>query len=223
MNHKYNLSFINDNELLACAEELLHSLDAKASIKSSPKSIFCPLSLTLAKSILQCDETDIVNAEVINQINNANRTFMPALHKNILGHAPNGWEASPLPNDGWDIENQTRNLFAHLVVSSDSLNSDESMTIHYRMRGLLAGNKKAKCYLVETSEAMNLDAPWLLTGRALTSDFQTRLRRISIDRFYAIVTDEDNAYERLCISLEQAIINVMSKSKRHPVGHFCIR
>ncbi len=79
------------------------------------------------------------------------------------------------------------------------------------MRGLIQGDTRACCYLVEIVAKTSQDIPWKLASSPLREDRQERLRRISIDRFYEIVTGDPTAFRDLCSVLGRVIDDILEE------------
>ncbi|GAA7805714.1 hypothetical protein JP0180_02600 [Helicobacter pylori] len=57
------------------------------------------------------------------------------------------------------------------------------------------------CVLVEVIAKTSSDKEWVITLDGEKQSFNPRLRRISIDKFYHLVTDDNLAFKKLCLQL----------------------
>ncbi len=81
-----------------------------------------------------------------------------------------------------------------------------------RMQNTLLKEPKAKCFLVEVIASNSQNNPWKISLDK-TPVFDDRIRRISIDKFYEIVTGDKLAFKKLCEILPRIIEDVVAKVK----------
>ena len=88
------------------------------------------------------------------------------------------------------------------------MNSSSSQKTYMRMQNTLLNNPKAKCYLVEVIASRSQNIVWKnsLDGISVSNP---NIRRMSIDQFYALVTNEKFAFKQLCEVLPSIITDVV--------------
>lgn len=84
------------------------------------------------------------------------------------------------------------------------------------MQNMLLRSAKATCYLVEVIAVKSQNIAWQisLNKESFAND---RIRRISIDQFYELVTGDATAFQRLCQVLPQVIDDVVSSLSQEDV------
>lgn len=97
------------------------------------------------------------------------------------------------------------------------MNSSSSKKTFINMQNTIVKNPEATCMLVEIIAKKSPNIPWAITidGKKITSE---KIRRISIDRFYEIVTGDKFAFYKLCNllpSIIKEVINNISPFKPH--------
>ena len=77
------------------------------------------------------------------------------------------------------------------------------------MQGMLIQNANNRCFLVEIIAKKSQDIPWKISldGNPFEHDY---IRRVSIDKFYHIVTREENAFKNLCEVLPRVLDDVIA-------------
>ena len=65
------------------------------------------------------------------------------------------------------------------------------------MQGMLLLNSKNRCFLVEVIAKNNQNTPWKISLDGHSHEHEY-IRRISIDKFYELVTGEPHAFKDLC-------------------------
>lgn len=211
-NSKYGLSFISDEDLKKHTLETVRRFRTGMTLAEFKKNIIDPVKLTFDAHVYKRSIDEVIDAEVIRQLNKTNENLIGYFHQNIFKYVGKGWEVPDVGMDGWDVENHKENIFAEFKNKHNTMNSAASKSVHSRMRGLVEGNSRAKCYLVEVIAKASQDIPWRLGSAPLREDRQERLRRISIDRFYKTVTGDDNAFAKLCSVLGMVIDDILKNN-----------
>lgn len=80
-----------------------------------------------------------------------------------------------------------------------------------RMQGKLLDDDEATCYLVEIISKHSRDDAWRVSIDGV-SRIHKRIRRMSIDKFYAMVFNDDLAFCKLCNALPQIIEDVVKEN-----------
>jgi len=201
----YGLSFISDSDLVAHTLETVKQFRTGMTLHEFNKNIVDPIKLTFDTHVYRRTVEQVIDAEVLRQLNKTNENLIGYFHQNIFRFVGNGWEVPQTGEDGWDVVNYEKNIFAELKSKHNTMNSSAANFVHSHMRGLVEGNSRATCYLVEVVAKASQDVPWRIGQSPLREDRQNRLRRISIDRFYEIVTGDENAFRDLCATLGRVI------------------
>ena len=90
----------------------------------------------------------------------------------------------------------------------NTMNSAASQKTYMKMQDKILRNDEAICYLVEVIAKNSQDIIWKvsLDSEQLSNK---RIRRISIDQFYQLVTGIENAFKELCQTLPIVIDDVV--------------
>ena len=88
------------------------------------------------------------------------------------------------------------------------MNSSSSQKTYMNMQNKILKEPNAKCFLVEVIAKNSQNIFWSvsLNGQSISDD---RIRRVSIDKFYEIVTGEKEAFKNLCEQLPIVIDDVI--------------
>lgn len=73
--------------------------------------------------------------------------------------------------------------------------------------------EKSICALVEVIAKRSQDIPWIITLDKIKQSSNEKLRRISIDKFYEIVTGDKNSFGLICEQLPITIEKIISNNK----------
>jgi hypothetical protein len=75
----------------------------------------------------------------------------------------------------------------------------------------LLSNERAKCILVEVIATKSQDITWQISLDGLPMS-DPRIRRVSIDKFYELVTGDRTAFKKLCENLPLVIDDIVNSS-----------
>jgi hypothetical protein len=92
------------------------------------------------------------------------------------------------------------------------MNANSSQKTYINMQSKILSDNKTVCMLVEVIAKNSQDIPWVITVDGKQSN-NSRIRRVSIDKFYEIVTGDKNAFKKLCEVLPDVIDDVVSVVK----------
>ena len=90
------------------------------------------------------------------------------------------------------------------------LNSSASAKTFMNMQGQLLRDGDCACFLVEVIAKKSQNIPWTISLDGQKQSHK-RIRRVSIDKFYKIVTGEENAFYKMCTALPAAIKEILEE------------
>ena len=83
--------------------------------------------------------------------------------------------------------------------------------------GKLGSDNKAECYLVEVIAKSSQNIVWKVSLDGERMENQ-RIRRVSMDKFYEIVTGDKEAFYKICMELPALIDEIIEENKELQVG-----
>ncbi len=209
MNKKYGLSFISDEALFAHVKETIDKYRFKINLKEFNKNLVDPIKLTFDSKVYGKTLEEIIETESLRQIDKSNTNHIGYFHQNIFKYFGNDWQ---VPKKGYDIINEKRKIFVEMKNKHNTMNSSAAQKTYIKMQDKILRDDKAICYLVEVIAKNSQDITWAIS---LNSEpfSNNRIRRISIDLFYQLVTGVENAFMALCQVLPKVIEDVISSNK----------
>jgi len=207
---KYNLSFISDENLFEHVKNTVIQHRSSINLEDFNKNIIDPIKLTFDSKVYGLDIKDIIQNECIRQIDKSNGTYIGYFHQNIFNYFGKDWI---VPKQGFDIINEKLNIFVELKNKHNTMNSSSSQKTYAKMQNKLLRNDKATCMLVEVIAKNSQNIPWnmSLDGERMCHE---KIRRVSIDKFYEIVTGEKNSFYNLCKVLPVVLDHVIKETKK---------
>ncbi len=206
MSKDYGLSFIGNEDLFFHVKETIEKYRFKINLKEFNKNLVDPIKLTFDARIYGKSLEEIIETESLRQIDKSNTNHIGYFHQNIFKYLGNGWE---VPDKGYDVINKDKHLFIEMKNKHNTMNSSAAQKTYMKMQDKILRNDEAICYLVEVIAKNSQDITWKvsLDGEQLSNK---RIRRISMDKFYQLVTGFENSFKELCQVLPSVIDDVIS-------------
>lgn len=211
MANKY-VDFVTDEYLLTCIEELHKSyLKAKKNITKSKfyKNKIDTIKLTFDSKFNSIDEDELIETEILRQIDKSINNSIGTFHEQILGGIQ-GYEIGNL--SGFDIKAEDDTLFADIKNKHNTMNSSSAEALFQKLARYADDYKKAKCYWVQVLAKSSFCEHWAgdINGKEYS---HSRVFKISGDRFYALLTGDENAFFNLYKILPIAIDDYLKSFK----------
>ncbi len=203
MTNKY-LSFISDEHLLECIGNLHNAyVNAKKRVSKTQfyRNKVDTIKLTFDAKFNNIEEENLINSEILRQIDKSINNSIGTFHEEILSGIK-GYEKGSL--SGYDIKAIDNTMFADIKNKHNTMNSSSAEALFQKLARFADDNKKAKCYWVQILAKGSFDEHW--TGDINGKEYShSRVYKISGDKFYALLTGQDDALFQLYKVLPLAI------------------
>lgn len=213
----YNLEFISDSDLFNHVKETVEKYRFTIDLAEFNKNIIDPVKLTFDAKVYEKSIQDVVESEILRQLDKSNTNHIGYFHQNIFKYLGNGWR---VPETGFDIVNDGQKIYVEMKNKHNTMNSSSSQKTYMRMQSVLIQEPTATCMLVEVIATKSQNAKWIvsLDGERVENE---SIRRVSIDKFYELVTGEPSAFKQLCEKLpaviEDVVVNMKQKNSVNTV------
>lgn len=219
MDNKYYLDFIKQSDfenlvldVLKEYESSLNSID----LKTFNSNLIDPIKLLFDKYAFNKSYEEIINYEIHRQRDKSNSNSIGYFHQNIFKFIKN----CEVPKEGWDIifKDFNETYYIELKNKHNTMNSSSSAKTYMRMQNHLLNSKdkdSSICALVEIIAIKSQNIPWIITLDKIKQQSNESLRRISIDKFYEIVTGDKIAFLKLCKQLPITIEKLVTKKIKY--------
>ena len=139
------------------------------------------------------------------QIDKSNTNHIGYFHQNIFKYIGEGWE---VPKSGYDIVNEEKKIYVEIKNKHNTMNSSSSQKTYMRMQNTLLKNPDATCMLVEVIAKDSRNIVWKnrIDGESISNG---KIRKVSMDKFYAIVTGDNLAFKKLCEQIPKIIVDTL--------------
>jgi hypothetical protein len=207
----YNLSFINDDDLFNHVKNTIQKYRFKITLKEFNKNLIDPIKLTFDSKVYGKTIKEIIESESIRQMDKSNSNNIGYFQQNIfkyIYHKDTKQTKWSVPKQGFDIVNEVGKIYVEMKNKHNTMNSSSSQKTYMRMSSKINNNPEATCMLVEVIAKKSQNIPWQISldGESI---FHEKIKRVSIDKFYEIVTGEQEGFKQLVEALPKVMDDVL--------------
>lgn len=181
-------------------------------------NIVDPIKLLFDKNVYDYSFEEVISKEIQRQQDKSNSNSIGYFHQNMFRYIKN----CTVPKEGWDIifheEATNFKYYVEMKNKHNTMNSSSSARTYMKMQNKQMKNSRKEdpeniiCALVEVISKKSRNDCWevVVSKEPFKDEF---IRRISIDRFYALVTGDDEAFYKICNQLPRTIEKIVSNQK----------
>lgn len=229
----WNLSFISEADftehVAATIEkygEKLESFD----LKRFNKNIIDPIKLIFDKAVYRSSWEEIVGNEIFRQRDKSNNNDIGYFHQRIFRYIANCRVPANGEDGGWDVIYQDPNgieipgagivhtVYVEMKNKHNTMNSASAGKTFIKMQNQLLADDDCACFLVEAIAQRSQNIKWETTVDRQKVGHKL-IRRVSLDRFYAMVTGQDDAFYQMCMVLPSVIEKAVSSLDSALIPH----
>lgn len=182
-------------------------------------NIVDPIKLIFDKTVYHYSWEEIVNNEIFRQRDKSNNNDIGYFHQRIFQYIT----GCTVPNSGWDViftkdngitlpeGDKVKTVFVEMKNKHNTMNSASSAKTYIKMQGQLLSDNDCACFLVEAIAKRSQNITWAVSVDGMHQKHR-RIRRVSMDEFYGIVTGQADAFHKMCMLLPTVIEQVVESS-----------
>jgi len=206
------LEFIKDEDLekhIKATLDFYRCTIDKIDLDKFNSNIVDPIKLTFDSIVYNKEIRTIITEEIARQRDKSNTNAIGFFHQNIFGFIKN----CTIPNRSFDIlfDNGKRRIYVELKNKHNTMNSSSSQKTYTRMQAKLLEEPNCECFLVEVIAKKSQNIVWK-TSLDSTPISNDRIRRVSIDKFYELVTGDRHAFFKLCKVLPEVVGKMVNET-----------
>lgn len=205
----WTLSFITQSDFRKHIEETINHYGSKLEsfdLAKFNKNTIDPIKLIFDKTVYSFSWEEIIKNEIYRQRDKANNNDIGYFHQRMFQYIKD----CRVPNNGWDIEFEKESgitigdgdvvsrVYIEMKNKHNTMNSSSSSKTYIKMQSQLLTDDDCSCFLVEVIADKSQNIPWTVTVDGQKKKHK-RIRRLSIDKFYALVTGQEDAFYQLCM------------------------
>ena len=220
MSDNYCISFIKQKDFehhVAQTIEKYNKSLKSINLKKFNKNIIDPVKLTFDKALFKKEIEDIIESELHRQRDKSNTNAIVYFHQNIFKYIAN----CKVPKQGFDVifsQGDGTKIYVEMKNKHNTMNSSSSKSTYITMQNHILNNPNDICCLVETIAKRSQDVEWKCTINKKKVSHK-KIRRVSMDKFYEIVTGVNDAFYLVCkqlpITIEKLIKNNIVDTAEH--------
>ncbi|MCK1225924.1 Eco47II family restriction endonuclease [Streptococcus uberis] len=221
----WEISFISEQDLTEHVEETIKKYGEKLKsydLKRFNKNIVDPIKLIFDKSVYRTSWDEIISNEIFRQRDKSNNNDIGYFHQNIFKYMKNCRVPNNGKEGGWDVifedkgnitledGSKVSRIYVEMKNKHNTMNSASSGKTFMKMQNQLLKDDDCACFLVEAIAKKSQDIKWQprVDGKTIGHKF---IRRVSLDKFYHLVTGEEDAFYQLCMVLPTILKSVLEQ------------
>lgn len=220
MTTNYNISFIKQEEFEKHVEQTINSYNAtlrKIDLEKFNKNVIDPIKLTFDKSLFRKSMEEIIDLEIHRQRDKSNTNAIGYFHQFMFKYI-GGCEVPPHGFDVIFTRPDGTKIYVEMKNKHNTMNSSSGQKTYINMQNQILKHPNDMCFLVEVIAPVSRNTVWECSVNSIhVSD--ERIRRVSIDKFYEIVTGISDAFYQICQQLPITISKLISANAVETVEH----
>lgn len=183
------------------------------------RNLIDPIKLIFDKSVYGCTWEEIIKNEIFRQRDKSNNNAIGYFHQKIFQYM----DGCTVPDEGWDVVvsreggialpagDKVKTVYVEMKNKHNTMNSASAGKTYIKMQGQLLNDDDCACFLVEAIAKNSQNIKWEVTVDKKKQGHK-RIRRVSMDEFYKLVTGQDDAFYQMCMVLPDIIDEVVNDS-----------
>lgn len=216
------LSFIDDVDFKKHITETINRYIERlkpSDLKLFNSNIVDPIKLLFDKLVYQYSWDELIKQEIVRQLDKSNNNDIGYFQQGMFKYIKD----CTVPSKGWDVIYHPKNkilldgtdsvkkIYVELKNKHNTMNSSSSSKTYIRMQSELLSDDECACFLVEVIAPKSQNIAWCISVDG-TKKKHKRIRRVSIDEFYALITGEKDSFYKLCLALPSVIKSIVNNN-----------
>ncbi len=221
----WNLDFISEEDFTKHVRNTIEKYGEKLisfDLKRFNKNIIDPVKLIFDKTVYRLTWNEIVSNEIFRQRDKSNNNDIGYFHQRIFKYVKNchvpengkdgGWDVIYKNSDGIEIPESgiVHTVYVEMKNKHNTMNSASSGKTFIKMQNQLLNDDDCACFLVEAIAQRSQNVKWETTVDNKKVGHKL-IRRVSLDKFYEMVTGEQDAFYNICMVLPEVIKKVVDE------------
>ena len=221
----WELSFISEKDFTNHVKDTIDKYGEKLEsfdIVRFNKNIVDPIKMIFDKTVYQTSWDEIVGNEIFRQRDKSNNNDIGYFHQRVFQYINNCHVPDNGTEGGWDVIFQVpegitlpegvfvRTVYVEMKNKHNTMNSAAAGKTYIKMQSQLLDDDDCACFLVEAIAKKSQNIKWSTTvdGKSVS---HKKIRRVSLDQFYALVTGQEDAFYKMCMVLPKVIEKVVNE------------
>ncbi len=205
----WKIKFISEDNLKLNIQKTIEAyLNAMGDVDLSGfnSNIIDPIKLLFDMKVYGKTTDELIEDEISRQIDKTNSNSIGYFNQNMFKYIEN----CIVPSHGFDViytnPLNSKKIYVEMKNKHNTMNEGGKNSVMENMVNKINEEPDATCFLVEVISGKSKNEVW---NYKQNSD--ERIRRVSIDKFYEIVTGESDAFKQICDILPIEIDKVLAE------------
>ena len=202
MTDSYIITFINQADFENHVAKTISSYNEtlkSVNLAKFNSNIIDPIKLTFDKALFKKSIEEIIELEIHRQRDKSNTNAIGYFHQYMFKYMA-GCE---VPQHGFDVIYTRPNgskVYVEMKNKHNTMNSSSGQKTYIGMQNQILNHPNDMCFLVETIAKRSQNIVWhcSVNGQPVAHE---KIRRVSMDKFYEIVTGIPDAFYQICKQL----------------------
>lgn len=221
----WGLSFISEedftNHVKATIDKYGEKLESFDIVRFN-KNIIDPIKMIFDKTVYQSSWEEIVSNEIFRQRDKSNNNDIGYFHQRVFQYIADCHVPDNGKEGGWDVifrkdsgitlpdGDVVHTVYIEMKNKHNTMNSSAAGKTYIKMQNQLLNDDDCACFLVEAIAKKSQNIKWSTTvdGKSVS---HKKIRRVSLDQFYALVTGQKDAFYQMCMILPKMIEKVVAE------------
>lgn len=222
----WNIKFISEDDFINHVKNTISKYGDKLNsinLNAFNKNIVDPIKLIFDNEVYKNTWSETISNEIFRQRDKSNNNDIGYFHQYMFKYIKNcevpqngthgGWDVIYHNEDGITMPDGTvvHTVYVEMKNKHNTMNSSSSAKTYIKMQSQLLNNDDCACFLVEAIAKQSQNEKWQTTvdGKKVSHRL---IRRVSIDKFYELVTGENDAFYQICKALPVTIKKIVTSS-----------
>lgn len=221
----WNIDFITEENFKNHVKNTIIQYGKKLQSYNTQKfntNIIDPIKMIFDKAVYSEDWEAIISSEIFRQRDKSNTNEIGYFHQRMFEYMKNcrvpingqegGWDVIFESPEGYTLSDgsKVRTIFVEMKNKHNTMNAASSTKTYMKMQNQLLKDDSCVCFLVEVIAKKSQNIKWITTlDKQKVS--HNRIRRVSVDKFYEIVTGESDAFYKVCMALPEVVRAVINE------------
>lgn len=181
-------------------------------MKKFNSNIVDPVKMVFDRAVYGESWGQIISNEIFRQRDKSNTNEIGYFHQRLFEYVKNchvpangqegGWDVIYEDSNGYTVDegNTVHKIYVEMKNKHNTMNSASAGKTYIKMQNQLLSNDDCACFLVEAIAKKSQNIVWETTVNGVKVSHR-KIRRVSIDKFYEIVTGQSDAFYQICMVL----------------------
>ena len=229
----WDLTFITEKEFTEHVRSTIQKYGDKLEsfdLKRFNKNIVDPVKLIFDKTVYRATWEETISNEIFRQRDKSNNNDIGYFHQRIFQYIRNCHVPQNGEEGGWDViyrnpdgitlpdGSVVHTIYVEMKNKHNTMNYSAAGKTFIKMQNQLLHDDDCACFLVEAIAKKSQNIKWetKVDGQRLGHKL---IRRVSMDRFYELVTGQKDAFYKMCMTLPEVIQRVVEEEGSSLVPH----